>query len=125
MSRTAWVLALAVALVGCKEDKPKPAAPTASATSSATALKTASAPKVEHDWCKDFIAALEVCAKNPPAGSSAEAYQKQVETQRGAYEKAGTVEKSQMQSGCLTGLKTLEQQTPGCGAKPSPSATAE
>lgn len=125
MRSTACLVALLAVLAGCKEDKPKPAAATASATSSATALVTATAPKVEHDWCKDFIAALEVCAKNPPAGSSAVPYQKQVETQRNAYEKASAVERSHMQSGCLTGLKTLEQQTPACGAKPSPSATAK
>lgn len=125
MKTSLWFVTLVLVATGCPKDDPKPSAGSAMAAPSTTAPKTATAPEVEHDWCKDFIAALEVCAKNPPAGSSAEAYQKQVETQRSAYENAGAVQKSQMQSGCLTGLKTLEQQEPGCGAKPAASASAK
>lgn len=123
--RLAWWLPLAGAvLVGCPKDDPKPGAATATATP--RVAKTAPAPEIDHDWCKDFMEALEVCAKSPPPGVAASRYREQLSAHRGAYTAAGPVQKAQMQSGCQTGVMTIRQQQPGCGtAKAEPSSTAK
>ncbi|MEM1029332.1 MAG: hypothetical protein AAGN82_03230 [Myxococcota bacterium] len=119
----AGVVTTALVLVGatatCRDEGARDgAAASASATAtnpSARTVRTATAPPIDRDWCREYLAALARCVASPPPDGSSASFAAQRDTTKKAYDAAGPVARAQMQSGCQTGLLTLKQRQPPCG----------